>query len=108
MAAVSSMTLPAWCAAARGTGTRYSSVEIPSATCTLAIKNKAVVVRSASGGNAARIAARRLDANSSAVAKYVVVASTRWSNCTVVGFSKKLRQRPVLLLLSVVVAAAVA
>lgn len=96
-AVVSSATLPAWCAAARGTGTRYSRVEIPSMTCTLAIANNAVVRGSASGGSAARMAARRLDAKSSAVARYVVVASTRWSNCTVVGFSKKLRQRPVLL-----------
>lgn len=68
MAAVSNATLPAWCAAARGTGTRYSSVEIPRATCTLAIKNNPVAARSASGGNVARAAARRLDAKSSAVA----------------------------------------
>jgi hypothetical protein len=30
--ALSSMTLPAWCAAASGTGTRYSNVVIPKAT----------------------------------------------------------------------------
>ena len=92
--AESSTTLPAWCVAASGTGTRYNSVEIQRAACTLTIANAAATACSAARGNAARTATRLLDAKSSAVARYVVIAITRWSNWTVVGFSNRLRHMP--------------
>ena len=56
--AESSTTLPAWCVAASGTGTRYNSVEIQRAACTLTIANAAATACSAARGNAARTATR--------------------------------------------------
>lgn len=47
-------TLPAWCAAAIGTGTRYSSVEIPNKTCTFAKPNAVAARRRVKPGSAAR------------------------------------------------------
>ena len=71
---VSSITLPAWCAAASGIGTKYKSVEMPSRTWRLAIANADVAMRFARGGRTARSAGLNVDAYSAAVAQYVVIA----------------------------------
>jgi hypothetical protein len=77
--ALSSMTLPAWWAAARGTGTKYRRVEIPSNTCTLAIANAARADVNASGGIIVRHAGRNVWANNSAIPVYVVVALRQYT-----------------------------
>lgn len=56
--------------------------------CIVPLINRYVV-----GGKAALMCGRRTNMNSDTTEMKVVVASTRWSNWTVVGFSKKLRQR---------------
>ena len=75
--ALNNITLPAWCAAAKGTGTRYKSVLMPNATWTFAIAKAAIVATRVSGGNTVRIAGENVRAYEAAVAKYVVVALTR-------------------------------
>lgn len=72
--ALRSITLPAWCAAAKGIGTRYSKVEIPRATCTFAIAKAAAVAILVRGGRAAFKAGLNVREYSKAVVKYVVVA----------------------------------
>lgn len=72
--ALNNMTLPAWCAAAKGTGTRYKSVVMPKATWTFAIAKAAIAAARVSGGNAVRIAGENVRAYKAAVARYVVVA----------------------------------
>ena len=65
---VNNATLPAWCAAASGIGTKYKSVEIPRRTWTLAIANAAVAIRFANGGRTTFSAGLNVDAYSAAVA----------------------------------------
>ncbi len=87
MAAVSNTMAPAWCAAASATGTTSSKVLIPRVICNAnAASNRwlPILARGCSSNFPAlnqNIGMRR---NSS-------IASTRWSNCTVTIFSKKLR-----------------
>lgn len=72
--ALNSITLPAWCVAARGTGTRYKRVVMPNATWTFAIAKAAIVAVRVRGGRAARIRGVNVRAYRAAVAKYVDVA----------------------------------
>lgn len=65
---VNSMTLPAWCIAAREMGTKYKRVEMPRRTCTFAIANAPVAIFLVSGGKTARSTGFRADTNSAAVA----------------------------------------
>lgn len=67
--ALSSMTLPAWCAAARGMGTRYSKVEIPRRTWMFAMVKAARIAVLARGGRAERTAGRRVERYRAAVLK---------------------------------------
>jgi hypothetical protein len=59
--ALSSMTLPAWWAAARGIGTRYRRVEIPKRTWILAMVKAARIAVLARGGRAERTAGLRVE-----------------------------------------------
>lgn len=73
--ALSSKTLPAWCAAASGTGTRLISVAIPNKNWTFAIANAAVTPLRIAAGKAARMdGMRHVWAYSKPVQIYVVVA----------------------------------
>jgi len=75
--ALSSRMLPPWCAAARGTGTKYIRVEIPSNTWIFAIAKAARTEVNARGGIIVRQAGRNVCANKTASPVYVVVASKR-------------------------------
>ena len=84
---------------------------MPRSTWTFAIANAEVAILLVRGGSAARMTGLKVDAYSAAVAMYVVMAYAvrlvkyrtatahgqrtrqRWSNWTVVGFSKMLRHQ---------------
>ena len=71
---VSKATLPAWCNAASGMGTRYNRVEMPRRTWIFAIANADVAILWVNGGSAARKTGLKVEAYRAAVAKYVVTA----------------------------------
>ena len=62
------MTLPAWCIAASGMGTKYKRVEMPRRTCTFAIAKAPVASLFVSGGKTALRAGLKVDAYIAAVA----------------------------------------
>jgi len=64
--------LPAWCVAARCVGTRYRSVEMPSATWRRLMWSDALMSRYVVGGSWARMCGRRANANSETTERNVV------------------------------------
>jgi hypothetical protein len=72
--AVRSTTLPAWCAAARGIGTRYMRVDIPSKACRFTTANVAAAAARVTGGSIARKDGFNVCTYSHAVPRYVDIA----------------------------------